>query len=99
MPKKQKYVVCVTKHGIAEAIFKDFFDANPGKREDWEKRMYLENKGCEIKETSANIEKDLEKYGRFYEKERKEIQKEMEKIKNKVYIKKKSESEEENNKK
>ena len=76
MAKKQVYVAAVTKNGIVEAMFKEYFDKNPIKRKDWEKQMYREHRGCSIEELSgAKVEKEVERFGKWHEKEKTKNQK------------------------
>lgn len=79
MAKKQKYIAAVTKNGYAEAIFAECFEKNPDRRKDWEKQMLFEHRGegCSIEEVSgAKVDKEIERYGKWLEKEAKRKAKE-----------------------
>lgn len=77
MAKKQVYVAAVTKEGISEAIFKEYFDKNPEARKDWEKQIMREDPRCSIEELSgAKVDKEVERYGKWLEKEAKRKAKE-----------------------
>ena len=77
MAKKQEYVAVIVKEGIVEAIYKEYFDKRPGYREQWEKQMFRENRGCSIEEMSGlKVDKEIERYGKWLEKENKRKAKE-----------------------
>jgi len=88
--KKHTYIACVTKYGIAEAIYKDWFDKYPDKQDCWERNMKMHHKGEDVdfKEMTSEkeVEKGVEKYGKYLEKRKKEKQKEIKRIKAKKIV-------------
>ena len=85
--KKKTYIACITKNGIAEALYKDWLEASPNRQIDWEKEMIRSHLGCKFEElTEAQVNKGIDQYGKFLEreekkkiKERKELYKKLDK--------------------